>query len=250
MLGCFEIKNSAIFVELKHLIKLKYRPMSDLLSILNQIKDVQVIDASINTTDYIGLDLSKTNTALLEFNCDNASEFEAYIESYLNKNDAKVAFGGYNEVRNLYKRSEIFNSKNQKERNIHIGLDLWIKAETTVLAALDGIVHSFKTNLGLGNYGPTIVLKHEIENVTFYTLYGHLSEKSTTHLTIGSLFKKGAPIATLGDSTVNGNYAPHLHFQIIKDIEHYFGDYPGVCSADELDFYLSNCPDPNLLLKL
>ena len=221
-----------------------------LISILKKIQNVKIIDVSIENSNYIPLNLSKSNKDLEEFNCDNAQEFDNYIEKYLKENNAKIAFGGYNEVRNLYKRSTIFKSENQKERNIHIGLDLWIKAETSILAALDGKIHSFKNNLGLGNYGPTIILVHEIENVKFYTLYGHLSEKSIENLEIGKEVKKGSQIATLGDFNVNGNYGAHLHFQIIEDIQGNFGDYPGVCNINDLDFYLKNCPNPNLLLKI
>ena len=86
--------------------------------------------------------------------------------------------------------------------------------------------------------------------IKFYTLYGHLSAESLTNLEIGKVFLKGEKIATLGNYPINGDYAPHLHFQIIKNIEEYKGDYPGVCSATTLDYYLNNCPDPNLLLKL
>ena len=224
--------------------------MTHLISILNQIKNVKVIDSSIETGDYVALNLSKSNVDLLNFNCDNVQEFENYIESYLQKNNAKVAFGGYNEVRSLYKRSSIFKSETQLERNIHIGLDFWIKAETPVLAAIDGRIHSFKNNLGLGNYGPTIILEHEIENVIFYTLYGHLSEESLIDLYVGKTFSKGEKLATLGNFPINGDYAPHLHFQIIKNICENQGDYPGVCNEKDLDFYLNNCPDPNLLLKI
>jgi hypothetical protein len=38
------------------------------------------------------------------------------------------------------------------------------------------------------------------------------------------------------DASVNGDYAPHLHFQIISNIEDYQGDYPGVCSKSDLAF--------------
>jgi murein DD-endopeptidase MepM/ murein hydrolase activator NlpD len=61
-----------------------------------------------------------------------------------------------------------------EERNIHIGLDLWIKAGTPILAALEGTLHSFNFNAGFGDYGPTIILEHKVENQTFI-LYGHLS---------------------------------------------------------------------------
>ena len=162
----------------------------------------------------------------------------------------RSAFGGYNEERNLYKSSLIFNDDENEERNIHIGMDLWIKAGTPVLAVVDGEVYGFDFNAGKGNYGPTIILKHSIENKSFYTLYGHLSVESIETIEIGTIFKKGQQIATLGHSSVNGGYAPHLHFQIIKNIENYSGDYPGVCSKKDLHYYLENCPDPNLLLKI
>jgi murein DD-endopeptidase MepM/ murein hydrolase activator NlpD len=32
------------------------------------------------------------------------------------------------------------------------------------------------------------------------------------------MFIKGQQIAALGDSAVNGDYSPHLHFQVIKNM--------------------------------
>ena len=215
-----------------------------------KLENIKVIDSAIPYSQYTPLDLSVSNLELSKIDIKNAEAFEAYIEKYLHKNDAEVAFGGYNEERNLYKRSGIFNDSENEERNIHIGMDLWIKAGTKVLAALDGKAHSFDFNAGIGNYGPTIILEHSMENQTFYTLYGHLSLESIENLEIGAIFKKGQPLATLGDATINGDYAPHLHFQIIKDIKDNSADYPGVCSKNDLEYYLENCPDPNLLLKI
>ena len=224
--------------------------MSKLISILEKIQDVKVIDASIDYSNYVAIDLSISNQDLDDFDLSNAEKFEDFIEKYLSKNNAKVAFGGYNEIRNIYKRSTVFKNNISDERNIHIGLDLWIKAGTDVLAALDGKIHSFRNNTSLGDYGPTIILEHEIENVKFYTLYGHLSEESLVNLFVGKQFSKGEKLATLGNYPINGDYAPHLHFQIIENIGNYFGDYSGVCNIKDLDFYLENCPDPNLLLKI
>lgn len=215
-----------------------------------QLKNVKVIDNTIPYSQYIHLDLSVANTDLSKIDMKNPKVFENYIENHLRENNAKVAFGGYNEERNLYNQTHLFNEEQSDERNIHIGMDLWIKAGTPVLAALDGTVYGFDFNAGVGNYGPTIILKHTIENQTFYTLYGHLSLKSIENIEIGTVFKKGQSLATLGDSSVNGGYSPHLHFQIIKNIEDNFSDYPGVCSKKTLDYYLENCPDPNLLLKI
>ncbi|MFM2368307.1 MAG: hypothetical protein RL619_607 [Bacteroidota bacterium] len=224
--------------------------MNALETILKNIQNVKVIDDSIDYKHYISLDLSTLNINLSKLDVSNSIDFEKYIENYLTASKAQVAFGGYNEERNLYKRSATFNNLKTEERNIHIGLDLWIKSGTPVLAALDGTIHSFNYNAGLGDYGPTLILEHKIENQIFYTLYGHLSLKSITEIEIGDVIKKGQQIATLGNSAINGDYSPHLHFQIIKNIGDYFGDYPGVCSKSDLEYYLENCPDPNLLLKI
>jgi murein DD-endopeptidase MepM/ murein hydrolase activator NlpD len=218
--------------------------------LLQEQKNVKIIDASIDYADYVVLDLSATHTDQLGLDLTNANVFEEFIENHLSNNKAKVAFGGYLEKRNLYRRSTVFKNEVTDERNIHIGLDLWIKAGTTVLAALDGKVHSFQNNTALGDYGPTIILEHTIENITFYTLYGHLDLESLDGKEVGQIVKKGEVIAKLGAPPINGDYAPHLHFQIIKDLQGKNGDYPGVCSQKNIDFYQKNCPNPNFLLKI
>ena len=224
--------------------------MISLEEILHNQKDVYVIDSTIHYKNYIAFDLSAKHTDQLDLNLTDAKMFEEFVENHLSENKSEVAFGGYLEHRNLYKRSENFNNKNTEERNIHIGLDLWIKAGTSVLSALYGKIHSFQDNTLFGDYGPTIILEHEIEDVIFYTLYGHLSLESLAGKSEGQVVKKGEKIAELGKPPINGDYAPHLHFQIINDIQNKKGDYPGVCSIKELDFYKENCPDPNLLLKI
>lgn len=224
--------------------------MKPLASILNSLPPTKIIDASINISEYTPLNLSVSNEELISQKLDTSEDFEKYISNFLKENSAKVAFGGYIEGRFLYQRSPIFLDASRRERNIHIGLDLWAEEGTVVLAALDGTVHSFKNNIGLGDYGPTIILEHEVENEKFYTLYGHLSLESIENLNIGDQFKKGEKIATLGSALVNGDYAPHVHFQIIHKIGDYWGDYPGVCNTKDLNFYIENCPDPNLLLKI
>ena len=222
--------------------------MTNLEKILFEQNEVFVLEKTIGKTNYVKIDLSENNVDIKNLT-DKPIEFEKYIDDYLQKKKSKVAFGGYLEKRNLYKRSSLFDGLSNN-RNIHLGIDLWTKAQTAVLAALDGMVFSVSNNAGVGNYGPTIILKHTIESETFYTLYGHLSKKSIDNLKNGTSVKKGTKIAALGNYTENGDYAPHLHFQIIKDIEHSTGDYAGVCAEKDLDYYQKNCPHPNLLLKL
>jgi murein DD-endopeptidase MepM/ murein hydrolase activator NlpD len=226
---------------------------NDFSSFLNGISttSLPVLDALIPLQQYIPLDLSVGNVALQTVDVGDATALENYIHSHIELNNGSVAYGGYNETRNIYRRSNYFNQEDvATERNIHLGMDLWLGAESPIFSPLDATVHSFKNNTNFGDYGPTIILKHQVEAVVFYTLYGHLSVASITDLNIGQVFKQGEQIARLGDASVNGDYPPHLHFQIIKEIGEFNGDYPGVCSKTDLEFYLGNCPDPDLLLKL
>lgn len=217
-----------------------------------QLSKTCVLQPSLAIQSYIPIDLSVTNSELNTANCASSDELSNYINSCINKNNACVGYGGYLEKRNIYSRSTYFNeSANPKnERNIHLGIDLWAPAGTSVHAAYDGEVHSFKNNLNFGDYGPTIVLKHCIKQFVFHTLYGHLSLSSIEDISEGTPVKKGQKIGELGTATINGDYPPHLHFQLIKNMANYKGDYPGVCSEIDLAFYKSNCPDPLPLLSI
>ena len=204
-----------------------------------------------DSNEYTEINLSNKNPNLIDVDFNSSSSLSKYINNYLKIHSKKVAFGGYLEKREIYNRSSHFNTQNTKnQRNIHLGIDLWCEANTAVLAALNGVIHSFKNNTAYGDYGPTIILEHCIDGFTFYTLYGHLSLDSITNLRVGTKVKAAEVLGYLGTAEVNGDYPPHLHFQIINDLQGNFGDYPGVCSANELDFYKENCPDPNLILKL
>jgi murein DD-endopeptidase MepM/ murein hydrolase activator NlpD len=214
------------------------------------IEAAKVISPEIDYSEYVALDLSVTNSELQNHTLETAKDYEFFIQNQLDTNHGKIMFGGYIESRNLYKRSSVFKNPDIEERNIHIGLDLWINEQAPIFAALEGKIHSFQNNTALGDYGPTIILEHEIADFKFHTLYGHLSEASLVGKKVGDVIQKGQQIATLGLPPINGDYAPHLHFQIIIDMEGKFGDYPGVCSESTLAFYKENCPDPNWLLKI
>ncbi|MGG6231798.1 peptidoglycan DD-metalloendopeptidase family protein [Tenacibaculum sp. SDUM215027] len=223
--------------------------MTDFLSNISQ-KPLHVVDTSIALNEYIPISIAASNKELT-FDVSSSKEWKEYLSVFLSKHQKTVAFGGYLEVRDIYSRSEHFNKLSEEDqRNIHLGIDLWCDTGTDILAALEGEVHSFKNNTNYGDYGPTIILKHKIRGKEFFSLYGHLSLESINTLKVGTKVSQGQKIGALGDSSVNGDYAPHLHFQLIIDIEDYYGDYPGVSSKKTLDFYKQNCPNPNLLLKL
>ncbi|GAB5475159.1 MAG: hypothetical protein Mars2KO_32580 [Maribacter sp.] len=208
-----------------------------------------VLDKSVLISTYCPLDLSISNVEIQGLQIQDVDECQKYISTILAKSDGKVAYGGYLEKRNLYDDKSAFISK-KTHRNIHLGIDFWTKAGTNVIAPLAGTVHSFRNNTAIGDYGPTIILKHSYGSRYFHTLYGHLSLTSLEHLYVGMPVNKGDTLATLGTPDINVGYVPHLHFQIIENMEGQVGDYPGVCSEDSLDHYTRNCPDPNLLLQI
>jgi hypothetical protein len=74
--------------------------------------------------------------------------------------------------------------------------------------------------------------------------------KSIQNLKQGETVEKGQWIASLGEAEENGHWPPHLHFQIVIDMQGMKGDYPGVCKYSEREAYLANCPDPDLILGM
>jgi murein DD-endopeptidase MepM/ murein hydrolase activator NlpD len=115
---------------------------------------------------------------------------------------------------------------------------------------LTGIVHSFAFNNLAGDYGTTIILSHNLNGFTFYTLYGHLSLSCIKNMQEGMRIQEGEVFAEFGIPSENGHWPPHLHFQLIQEIGQWKGDYPGVCKLSEKDAWLENSPDPDLLLQL
>ncbi len=214
-------------------------------------KMIPILKTPYEFKDYVELDLSVSNKALELFDLSSSHSIQQYIDDVYTKTGTKIAYGGYLEKRAIYKRSTHFLKENPElERDIHLGVDFWSKENTPVIAPANSRVHSFKDNKGLGDYGPTIILEHVIEGIQLYTLYGHLSRASLNNLEVGQQINKGAVFAYLGNSEVNGNYAPHLHFQVILDMQDYFGDYPGVCSKATLTEHKKNGIDPTQFLNM
>ena len=193
----------------------------------------------LSPANSVALDLSATNKELNPAIYANIPAFCAYIEQKLG---AKIGVGGYLEHRIIYEAHENFATASADFRNIHLGVDFWAQAGTPVFAPLAGEVHSFQVNPGSGNYGPTIILFHPSQGI--YSLYGHLAEQDLEGLSVGMPIAEGQMLCHLGEPKENGGWPPHLHFQLIRDMQGYSGDYPGVCSQRDLAYFASNCPDP------
>ena len=221
----------------QHTFKKWLKTNKENLAEVVHIKQEKVIDFDLSVGS---LDLGN-NT-----NFDNSAKFERTVNRWLEDANATVGIGGYGEVRPVYTTDayqEIGNN-GVRWRTVHLGTDIWTNAGTDVYALTDGVVHSFQDNAIERDYGPTIILEHKISDTfTFYTLYGHLSRASLDDLEKGMPINKGQKIAEIGPAPENGNWPPHLHFQVLLDLLGNEGNYPGVAFPEEADIWLSICPD-------
>jgi len=118
------------------------------------------------------------------------------IERRMADAGATIGIGCYDEVRGVY-TSDAFRKPGNDGfswRTVHLGLDLFARPGTAVLAPLDGVVHSVARNDNPLDYGPTIVLEHQAGpgGPRFHTLYGHLARESVAVLSAGDAVRAGA----------------------------------------------------------
>lgn len=215
-------------------------------NLFKNIKSYPVLGISYIPDNYLNIDLSVRNDSIRGL--DVVEGLDSYIKKQLSESNKKVGIGGYLEERDFYWSSPLFKSEAEK-RTMHLGIDLWTEPMHAIYAPLDGEVHSVKFNNLALDYGYTVFLKHSIDGFTFYTLYGHLSDKGLGDLQVGQNIEKGQIFAYIGYPETNGGWAPHLHLQIVIDLEGNDGDYPGVCTKSSLTHYSNNCPSPELLIK-
>lgn len=197
-------------------------------------------------------DFTENNKELNDELLNDTYKFSDYISGKIKQAGARYGIGGYAEHRTVYSRSRVFDAKTPGEepRRFHLGIDIWGPVNTPVMAPMDGVVHSFSSKNDFGDYGTVIILSHKLQETSFYTLYGHLSNNSIKNIDEGHRIRQGEVFAEFGMQFENGHWPPHLHFQVMLDLEDHTGDYPGVCKFSEKEKYLVNCPDPDLILQL
>jgi 4-aminobutyrate aminotransferase-like enzyme/Ser/Thr protein kinase RdoA (MazF antagonist) len=169
----------------------------------------------------------------------------------MREDGVRVGIGRYDEARLLYTAPFFATGPHptDERRTIHLGLDLFVEPGTPVCAPLDGTVYAFANNARQLDYGPVIILHHEAGNeLEFFTLYGHLSTDSLDGLSFGQAVARGQRIGAIGAPPLNGDWPPHLHFQIITDLLNLDCDFPGVAFASQRKVWRSLSPDANIIV--
>lgn len=207
---------------------------------------------SLNKDKVHPLDLSLSSTWLChESDFNNLDWFDFQLAQLQKANPHSLIGGGYLEVRPLYTSADYDKMGNDgpESRCMHLGVDFWVPAQTPVHAIFSGeLVYAFNDE-GSKKFGGLVILRHQIEECEFYTLYGHLSLESITQLTPGDFINQGSKIGVIGNSKENGHWSPHLHFQILLSLLDYGTAIPGVAFYNEKKVWRSLCPDPNLFFK-
>lgn len=156
--------------------------------------------------------------------------------------------GRYNEKRPGMYVTELFTAEEKRKiRDVHVGIDIAAPVGTEVFAFCEGEIFMTAINAAAGDYGGTVITRHEIKGHSLWALHGHLSHASTRFKKPGEKIKGGDVVAWVGDRTENGGWNPHLHFQLSwKRPE--VCDLPGVVNDADLEQALATYPDPRLVL--
>ena len=191
-----------------------------------------IMDVNFAGQEQQVLDLSVQSPLLI--GPEPPGEGEGINSTLSQRGQAKVAIGRYDEVRLVYTgdRFQVPYNELPESRTVHLGVDLFSESGTPIFAPLQGTVRSLQDNGEFGDYGPTVILEHVTDDGdAFFTLYGHLSRHSLKALKLGMPLHVGAKIGEIGNQRENGNWPPHVHFQIIVDLLGWQGDFPGVSAS-------------------
>jgi len=168
----------------------------------------------------------------------------ALIDRAMREAGTAYAFGRWGEPRALY-RGAAYASADGEARTVHMGIDVFCRAGTPVRAPEDGVVVSVANNDRELDYGPLVILGHGGNGEPDrFSLYGHLSLDTLDRVTPGQRVTAGDQVASVGSPPSNGNWPPHLHFQLIDDLLGLGADFPGVAAASERARWLTLSPSP------
>lgn len=215
-----------------------------------------VIGQDLRTTPVHVLDLSIGSPTITSqmLHSRRGDLLGAAIFGEMAQRGAVVGVGRYAEPRALCIVEPAFapgDNPTGERRTLHLGVDLFAPPGTPVHAPLAGVVHALHNNAVGHGSGPTVILRHHTDDgLTFYTLYGHLAPSSLERLEVGETIAAGEQFASIGATSVNGGWPPHLHLQIIADLLELDHNFPGVVAPAQTTLWTSLCPDPNLLLRI
>jgi 4-aminobutyrate aminotransferase-like enzyme/Ser/Thr protein kinase RdoA (MazF antagonist) len=218
----------------------------------NQKSFASIVDVDLKHDKIAVFDLSVGSSLLgSDAKQNDAAPLTQRLFAKMRDENAVIGVNGYDEARVFYTAPAFMGKHHLDEtRTIHVAIDLTLPASSPIYAPLEGTVFGFEDATDRLDYGPVIVLRHEADGIPFYTLYGHLSRESLEGLSIGMKIAKGERFASIGAPPINGDWWPHVHFQIITDLLDIPCNFNGSALASQREIWKSISPDPNLILGI
>jgi 4-aminobutyrate aminotransferase-like enzyme/Ser/Thr protein kinase RdoA (MazF antagonist) len=217
----------------------------------------RILDADLKSETLKTFDLSVASTDLgLPDEIDSPAKLSKRLFDQMREKGARIGVGRYLEPRIIYANDDfvVGGEHGPERRTMHMAHDYFLEAGEPVFAPIPGRVHSFQDNTSELDFGPCILLEHQVlhrdQTITFYTLYGHLTRTSLEGLQVGQRIEANQKFAEIGPYPENGNWPPHLHFQVITDLLGQRGEFPGVARPSELAVRKSISLDPNLIAQI
>src|SRR3989344_6333740 len=155
-------------------------------------------------------DFSKDNPDIQSVDVMSAGSLQTYVRAALRKAGRTWGLGGYGEDRFFYRSSELFKKGNEY-RTVHLGIDIWLPSGTPLYAPLSGVIRGAQDNAHFLDYGPTIIIEHDIGGIRFFSLYGHLGRESMHGREDGRRIASGEQLGVIGATSENGGGAPPPH---------------------------------------
>ena len=186
------------------------------------------------------VDIDLSNAPVLDWSVDKVGTSQLPSDG--------IAIGRYREDRAVYDADD-FATPFGERRTLHLAIDVFVPARSSVHAPLDAIVRAADIRGDRGDYGGVIILEHVTPvGVAFWLLIGHLSHACIADLKVGQNVARGEVVGVVGMKHENGGWPPHLHAQLYTDLLGKTTDIAGVARRSELDVRESISPNPAPLL--
>ena len=175
--------------------------------------------------------------------------FELFqLEIYQELANAKAEWGIGKYLENRSKILKDYPQMISEQRVYHLGLDVTALEGEELYAPIAGVVHDAGHEPGVGNYGGYVILKHTINNYTFYTFWGHLN--SNHIVTKNQSVQAGDLIGKIGSAEDAGGWFTHVHLQVLTEKaaanNRFFNGYGSLKDLEQINELF---PNPYFLFK-
>ncbi|MDY0873880.1 aminotransferase class III-fold pyridoxal phosphate-dependent enzyme [Dongia rigui] len=209
-----------------------------------------VVDAPLDRDHVAILDASLAPERLAHPSQNGGENLTAWWRAQLARIAPRIGIGRYAEDRGIYDHPEAPREANP--RKIHHAIDIFLPAGSKVLCPYPGTVADIGNDTERHGFGGILILRHETDaGVPFWTFYGHLAPAGLAGWKPGQVVAQGTLIGTLASEAENGDWPPHLHFQLMTHLMGWEAlDVIGISWASQWELWREICLDPNIILGI